>query len=86
MLFGDGEKEHEVGWLVWWFKGPWEVAPLGSVAFLEEVCHLGGWLWGFKAGLNVALFLLPADPEVELSVIILAPCLPKCSHASLHDD
>jgi hypothetical protein len=35
MLFGDGEKEHEVGWLVWWFKGPWEVAPLGSVALLE---------------------------------------------------
>jgi hypothetical protein len=29
---------------------------------------------------------LPADPEVELSDISPAPCLPACCHASHHDD
>ena len=28
------------------------------------------------------LFLLPADPDVDLSATSLAPCQPACCHAS----
>ena len=31
-------------------------------------------------------FMLPADPEIELSGTIAAPCLPKCCYASYQDN
>jgi len=31
-------------------------------------------------------FLLSEDPDTELKVPSLAPCLPECCHASLHND
>ena len=33
-----------------------------------------------------SLFLLPANPDVELVATSPAPCLPACCHASHHDD
>lgn len=49
---------------------------------MEEVCHGGGG-WGVGGGVlnaqarpGVSLFLLPADPDVELSAASPAPCLP----------
>lgn len=35
---------------------------------------------------NVSLFLLPADPNVELSVTSPALCLSVYHHAHCHDD
>jgi hypothetical protein len=32
------------------------------------------------------LFLLPVDPDAELSATSPVPCLPVCHHASHHDD
>lgn len=32
----------------------------------------------------VSLFVLPVDPDVELSVTSPAPCLPSSHHASHH--
>jgi hypothetical protein len=29
---------------MWWSDGPWEVALIGGVALLEEVCPCGGGL------------------------------------------
>ena len=39
-----------------------------------------------QAKSSVVLFLLPTDPDVELSVPPPALCLPACCHASCHDD
>ena len=47
------------------------------MAWLEEMC-----LW---AGLHVSLFLLPADPDAELSAPS-APYLPACHHAFLREE
>ncbi|EDL00953.1 mCG1047212, partial [Mus musculus] len=35
---------------------------------------------------SIRLFLLPADPDVELSVPSPAPCLPACHRASRCDN
>jgi len=62
------------------------VAVFGLV---KEVCH---WKWvlrfqKLKAGLVVHfLFLLPVNPDIELSATFSAPGLPACCHASHHDD
>jgi hypothetical protein len=34
----------------------------------------------------LSLFLLPTDPDVELSASYLVPCLPACCHVSRHDN
>ena len=65
--------------------GPQEVARLGGVALLEEVCHC----WGTQAMPNVAhgLLLLPWNRDVELSsVSSLASCVPAYHHASHQDN
>ena len=61
-----------------------------GVALLEEVYH---WQWtlGFqklKPGIvhSAILFLLSANPDVELSATSPVPCLPVCSYASHHDE
>lgn len=51
---------------------------------MAEVCH---WMWalGFripKPDSVAPLFLLPADPDVKLTAVSPAPCLPACYHAS----
>jgi len=61
-----------------------------SVTLLEEVSHCVGGLWGllvvkFHLVWNSPL-LLPVDQDAELSVLSPAPCLPRCCHASCHDD
>lgn len=43
-------------------------------------------VWEAQARTGVTLFLLPADPDIELSAVSLAPCLPECHHASCRDD
>jgi hypothetical protein len=56
------------------------------VALFEEVCHLGGGGVDDQCGM---LFLLPVDPDVELSATSPALCLSACHacrHASHHDD
>ena len=58
------------------------------VALVEEVVIRGG-LWSFKSPNQTQwlfLFLLPQDPEEELSVTSPALCLPTCYHVSCHDD
>jgi hypothetical protein len=35
---------------------------------------------------RVILFLLPANPDIELSAPSLAPCLSACDYAFNHDD
>jgi hypothetical protein len=35
---------------------------------------------------NGSVFLLPVDPDVELSIYLSSPCLPTCRHAPHHDD
>ena len=35
---------------------------------------------------NVTLFLLPENPDIELSAISPAPCLSGCCHTSHHAD
>ena len=57
-----------------------------GVALLEVValCVTGGWTLRFqklKPG-PMALFLMPMDPDIELSATSPAPCLPACSHDS----
>ena len=39
-----------------------------------------------QARTSVVVFLLPADPDVELSAPSPAPCLPVCHPVSRHDD
>jgi len=55
------------------------------MALLEEVYQ---WELGFEAQdtPSGSLFLLPDDPEVQLSATSLAPRVPACHHASCHDD
>ena len=69
-----------------------EIADCGSlnknVTLLGGVACFWGWALGFqmlKSG-PVSLFLLPANPEVEVSAIFPAPYLPAYYHASCHDD
>jgi hypothetical protein len=49
----------------------------------------GGWTLRFqtlKQSLVAHfLFLLPTDPDVELSATSPAPCSPACCYASCHD-
>jgi len=57
------------------------------VALLEEVCHRGV---GFEISEAQAKprgsFLLPADLDVKLSAISLAPCLPAGCHVPHHGE
>lgn len=55
---------------------------LGGVALLEEECHwgLGLKVSGAQARPRVAIFLLPADLETELSVASPASRLSACCH------
>ena len=65
--------------------GPEGVALLGGVDFLEEVCHLvvGFEFQMLKPGLVASfLFLMPANPDVEVSASFSAPCLPAWHCAS----
>jgi hypothetical protein len=39
-----------------------------------------------QAQSNDSLFLLLADPDVELLASSTSPCLPVCCHAPYHDD
>ena len=39
-----------------------------------------------RCSVSLSLFLLPADPDVELSAPSPAPCLSAHYHASCHDD
>ena len=73
--------------------GPWEMALLGGVALLKEVCHcVVGVLYGLQMlkphHVDESL-LLPAfrsRSRCELSAPSPAPCLPGCCRASYHDD
>jgi hypothetical protein len=68
----------------------WRCGPVGvGVALLEEVCHWGRALrlQKLKAGpVSHLLFLLPANPDVELSASSPSSCLPVHHCASHHDD
>ena len=60
---------------------------LGGVAFLEDVCHSSvdfGVSKTQPVPVSLSLFLLSADPDVELSATSPVPCLPACPHASHH--
>ena len=55
---------------------------------LEEMFNWG-WGWDFEASKYQAMprgspFLLPVDPDVELSVTF-SPCLPACCRVPCHD-
>lgn len=48
-------------------------------------------VWEFRffkvqARASALLFLLPMDPEIELSATSPSQCLPACHHVSLHDN
>ena len=59
---------------------------IGAVALLEEVCPWGQTLRFQKLmECPVALFLLPADPDVALLAPSTTPCLLRHC-ASCHDD
>ena len=48
---------------------------------------LGGGFGGFKCSSQAwALFLMPADPYLGLSVTLTTACLPGSCHSSHHDD
>lgn len=61
-----------------------------GVALLEGGSgSLRGGLWGFQSTVqaqSLSLFLLSADPDVSLSSISPAPCLPVCHQALCPDD
>lgn len=63
------------------------VALLGSVILLKKVSLVRGYeVSKTQARPSVILFLLPDDPDVELSASFPAPCLPTCCHVSFHGD
>ena len=67
-----------------------EKGPLGSggVALLGEVVT-GGGLWDLRSSHHTqwgSHFLLPADPDVELSAAFPVPSLPACCHATHRDN
>jgi hypothetical protein len=69
--------------------------PIGRCSLAGVKCDLVGRSMSLEAGFEVSdaqampsvtLFLLPANPDVELSATCVAPCLPVCYHASCHDN
>jgi hypothetical protein len=78
---------------LWWLNenGPYEL--IGSDTIRRCGIVRGSMLLGVGFGVSnaqarssVTLFLLPANPDVELSATSPASCLPACHHASCYDD
>lgn len=60
---------------------------LENVALLEDACHWGGFEVSKTHGIASQLSLPPpCGSKCEFSATTSAPCLPACSHASLHDN
>ena len=80
-------KETVVVWMEMTPIGPW--TSLGGMTLLKEVYHCGG---GGRHGSEAQarprlfLFLLPKDPDVELSTLSPTPRLSMCCRASHHDN
>lgn len=57
-----------------------------GVALLKDVMGASFEVSEAQAKSRVTLFLLLDNPELELSAIFLALCLPACCHASGHEN
>ena len=64
--------------------GPQEVALLGGVALLEEVCHFEGFDVSDAQARHSVAFTSAMDQNVELSVFSPAPYLPAHHCAFCH--
>ena len=70
---------------LWWCEGKCSPSPrlIGSSTIRR--CGRVGVGVTLLEGMGLSPFLLPADPDVDLSAPSPTPCLSVCPHASYHD-